>query len=245
MAIFVRLARSRRWKPGLTAALMAASTKHQPDASYATCRAPSLEALGAGDAKPPGAWCATNPACAAGADSDYAGDAADANAYAEDGAVAVALRLTLNGNLSDCSAPVHWAYFDDALPRPMYLTPRGGPRRGGTQVRIVGAGLLAYGEVLCHFQMPEGAGRSSEFAWVVAKIAPGRAPSDEGVVATGRSSTQDVIPDGWDPGNYVRTFDDADWRPSPDVSTAVRTCSAACTRNDCSAAALSALTVRA
>ena len=63
-----------------------------PDASYATCRAPSLRSLGAGDAKPPGAWCATNPACAAGDDSDYAGDAADANAAANagDGAVAVA-----------------------------------------------------------------------------------------------------------------------------------------------------------
>lgn len=111
------------------------------------CTSPPLDAVSFRGARPPGAWCAgfngeTRP-CKDGA-------------YAADGVLAVALDVTLNGNHSDASGrPVTWLFFGvEPLEQLQFARPLGGPAAGGTQVEVVGHGLLDFGGVLCVFAAP-------------------------------------------------------------------------------------------
>ena len=107
-----------------------------------TCRTPdaaSLRRL----ATAVGPWCAQlghTPWCAD-------------PAYAAAGVLAVAVRVTLNGDETDVSsASLAHMLFPDAHPRLDYVHPWGGPAPGGTAVSIVGDGLLAFGDrPVCRF----------------------------------------------------------------------------------------------
>ena len=94
-------------------------------------------------AQPIGPWCAQHgvaPHC-------------DDPAYAESAMLSVALRVTLNGNVSDAS-PTALVYLllDPELQRLHYAMPWGGPAAGGTHVHIVGENLLSLGvKPLCRF----------------------------------------------------------------------------------------------
>ena len=101
------------------------------------CQTPPIEELRG--LQPPGPWCAPGqPHC-----SDPA--------YAEHGTLAVPLRVTLNGNRSDAKGFIPWFVLAEEMPRLFYLTPWGGPSDGGTNVTIVGEGLLDLGKPLCIF----------------------------------------------------------------------------------------------
>jgi len=114
-----------------------------------TCRAPSASELRGRGLRPPGAWCAN-----LGGETAPCTDAA----YAEDGVLAVALAVSLNGNASDASTnAVPWLFFGQP-PRLQYSVPAGGPAVGSTLVDIVGHGLLDFGGVLCRFSQPHARG---------------------------------------------------------------------------------------
>ena len=112
------------------------------DNASLTCRTPSEESLRL-LASAVGPWCARlgrTPWC-------------DDPAYAASGVLAVAVRVTLNGDISDTSSnALAHMLFAQSLPRLDYVQPWGGPEPGGTTVSIVGEGLLAFGEQpVCRF----------------------------------------------------------------------------------------------
>ena len=111
------------------------------------CRAPALTQLTNRGVRPPGPWC-----------SSFRGETAACTdgAYAADGALAIAVDITLNANASDASGhPVPWLYFAVEPEAQLaqegggHILPRGGPIHGGTLVQITGHGLLDYGGVSC------------------------------------------------------------------------------------------------
>ena len=118
-------------------------------ANTLTCISPPAALLTASGLKPPGAWCLSFGGSTIGCSDP---------AYATDGALAVPLAVSLNGNASD-SSPVAlpWLYYS-VPPTLDYSLPIGGPVAGGTPMRIVGRGLLDYGGVLCMFGQPHGLG---------------------------------------------------------------------------------------
>ena len=108
------------------------------------CLSPPAEAIQG--LAPPGKWC------------DVLGyHHCDDPAYAAAGVLAAPLRITLNGNASDAGPPragaavAPWLLMPDGLPRVLQVTPRGGPYSGGTNVTVVGDGLLDLGRPTCRF----------------------------------------------------------------------------------------------
>ena len=108
------------------------------------CLPPPAEAIRG--LAPPGKWC------------DVLGyHHCDDPAYAAAGVLAAPLRITLNGNASDAGPPragaavAPWLLMPDGLPRVLQVTPRGGPYSGGTNVTVVGDGLLDLGRPTCRF----------------------------------------------------------------------------------------------
>lgn len=113
-----------------------------------SCVVPPLVDLMGRGARPPGPWCA-----------GFSGETQPCrdDAYAADGAMAVALDVTFNGNVSDATGrPVPWLFFGVEPELQLhYSRPRGANGQGGAVVQVVGRGLLDYGGVLCHFAMPD------------------------------------------------------------------------------------------
>ena len=107
------------------------------DAGHVQCYAPSLDDVAHRGAAPPGPWCA-----------HFQGETAPCadEAYAADGAMAIRLDVTFNGNISDATGkPVAWLFFGvPPIEQLQYALPNGGPPAGGTEVELVGYGLLDY-----------------------------------------------------------------------------------------------------
>lgn len=117
----------------MPATLAAASGLH----TSLLCAAPPL--MRVEGAQPPGEWCAPSSGCT---------DAA----YAADGALAVPLAVTLNGNASDGSAALPWLYHRSV--ELQYVTPVAGLSHLSTVVDVIGLGLLDFGGVVCRLTQP-------------------------------------------------------------------------------------------
>lgn len=95
-------------------------------------------------ARPVGPWCSQFGHWAAPCDNP---------AYHRDGFLAVTVRVTLNGNVSDAASnALVYVVRPNALPLLHYIEPQSGPPSGGTLVRLVGKGLLSLGvSPICRF----------------------------------------------------------------------------------------------
>ena len=104
------------------------------------CEAPPLAGL-RGGVEPVGGWCARQGHV-------HCRDPA----YADAGFVAVPLRVTLNGNASqNTESMLPWLIAPSGLPSLTAVEPWGGPTAGGTNVTLIGDGLLDLGATRCRF----------------------------------------------------------------------------------------------